>query len=106
MKQDWLLVTLVALVAALGLFYQSGVHNLAGLASQQPRIQQAFPNCMDTDLGFYPAQQGSTYDKYADYNNFREDYCSNQNTLVEYFCDEYGINSEEVACLCQNGVCL
>ncbi|MEK6962970.1 MAG: hypothetical protein AABX70_00990 [Nanoarchaeota archaeon] len=109
MKEQWLLVSLVALVAALGLFYSFmgiGMYNVAGQAATQPVHIQAFPACIDTDLGFYPAQQGSTYDKYAPYDNKRDDYCKDPSTLIEYYCDEYGVNSDEISCPCQDGVCI
>lgn len=109
MKESWLLVSMVALVGFLGLFYSSvGIHNVAGKAAVQPVHIQAFPECIDTDLGFYPAQQGSAYGKYAAYEDKQEDYCKDPSTLVEYYCDEYGVNSDEVPCPkgCEEGVCL
>ncbi len=111
MKESWLLVSLVAIVALLGLFYSSmgiGMYNVAGQAGSQPVFTPAFPNCVDTDLGFYPSQAGSTYDKYSAYDDKRDDYCLNPSTLVEYYCDEYGVNSKEVPCEkgCKEGVCL
>ena len=108
MKESWLLVCLVAVVGLLGLFYSSmGMYNtnISGHAATQPRHIQAFPTCIDTDLGFYPAQQGSTYDKYAAYDNKRDDYCKDPSTLIEYYCDEYGVNSDEISCPCQEGIC-
>lgn len=107
MRQDWYLVWIVLVVALLGLFYSfSGVMNVSGRAATPP-LMLRFTDCIDTDLGFYPAQAGSTYDKYAAYDEKREDYCKDATTLVEYFCDEFGLNSDEVPCPndCRDGVC-
>ncbi len=107
MKEHWLLVSLVALVALLGFFYSSLGVNIGGQASMQPSHTQAFPDCIDTDLGVYPSQAGSTYDKYGSYEDKMDDYCKDASTLVEYFCDQYGVNSAELPCEkgCEAGVC-
>jgi len=111
-EEAWLVIV-VALVAFLGLVYSlaPGVTRSGRAAVSSPVLQAAvpaFPDCMDTDGGFYAAQVGSTYNKYASYDEMHTDYCKDVQTLVEYFCDQFGVNSEELPCQnsCQDGVCL
>lgn len=113
---EWWIVFFVAAVAFFGLVFSFAGSlegsSRAGLAVQPSVLLQqavpAFPDCIDTDAGNYPSQQGSTYNKYSSYEDTLTDYCKDAQTLVEYVCDKYGVNSLEVPCKngCENGVCL
>ena len=113
---EWWIVFFVCAVAFFGLVFSFAGSfegtSRAGRAVQQSTLLEqaipAFPDCIDTDDGNYPAQQGSTYGKYASYEDTLADYCKDAQTLVEYVCDKYGVNSLEVPCPrgCNDGVCL
>lgn len=58
--------------------------------------------CIDSDGGVDYYKQGGTISKFG-----VTDYCSNNNQLVEYFCDSNGdLANQFYACSCNNGACV